>query len=151
MGVSDFGGLQEALSEGQVRRLTYFAFDLLHLDGRNLMGLPLVDRKANLEELIGGLRAGSPIRYSEHVVGNGPQFFREACQVGLEGILSKRVRSLYRPGRTTSRTATSPSIYAARARRAVAAAAIGLKRAVQSRPLRVSMHGMPMSTRMAVR
>jgi bifunctional non-homologous end joining protein LigD len=35
------------------------------------------------------------------VVGKGREFFRETCQVGLEGILSKRVRSLYRPGRTT--------------------------------------------------
>jgi bifunctional non-homologous end joining protein LigD len=100
MGVSDFGGLQEALSKGRAARLVYFAFDLLHLDGRNLMGLPLVERKAMLEELIGGLRAGAPIRYSEHVVGHGRIFFREACQVGLEGILSKGAGAPYRLGRT---------------------------------------------------
>jgi bifunctional non-homologous end joining protein LigD len=100
MGVSDFGALQEALSEGRAGRLVYFAFDLLHLDGRNLMRLPLVGRKAMLEELIGGLRAGTPIRYSEHVVGHGREFFREACQAGLEGILSKRAGAPYCLGRT---------------------------------------------------
>jgi bifunctional non-homologous end joining protein LigD len=97
-GVSDFGGLQEALSEGKAERLIYFAFDLLHLDGRSLVGMPLVERKAKLEELIGSIRG--PICYSEHVLGKGPEFFRSACKSGLEGIVSKRAGSPYRPGRT---------------------------------------------------
>jgi bifunctional non-homologous end joining protein LigD len=37
-GISDFGALQEALSEGRTERMVYFAFDLLHLDGRDLLG-----------------------------------------------------------------------------------------------------------------
>jgi bifunctional non-homologous end joining protein LigD len=101
MGVSDLGGLQEALSEGRAERLVYYAFDLLHLDGRNLMGLPLVGRKARLEKLMAGLRTGGPIRYSEHVLGHGPELFRGACEDGLEGILSKRAGTPYHLGRTT--------------------------------------------------
>jgi bifunctional non-homologous end joining protein LigD len=72
----------------------------LHLDGESLLRLPLVDRKARPEELIG--RAPDDlIRYSEHVLGHGPEFLEQACKAGLEGILSKRARSLYRPGRST--------------------------------------------------
>src|SRR5262245_13429483 len=97
-GVSDFGGLQEALSEGKAERLIYFAFDLLHLDGLDFMNTPLVERKARLEELIGSIRG--PICYSEHVLGKGPEFFRSACKSGLEGIVSKRAGSPYRSGRT---------------------------------------------------
>jgi bifunctional non-homologous end joining protein LigD len=41
--------LRDALSRGQAERLTYHVFDLLHLDGRDLTGLPLIERKALLE------------------------------------------------------------------------------------------------------
>jgi bifunctional non-homologous end joining protein LigD len=98
-GVSDFGVLQEALSEGRAEKLVYFGFDLLHLNGHNLMGLPLVDRKARLEELIGRAAPGGPIRYSEHVLGHGPDFYKQACKAGLEGILSKRAGARYHSGR----------------------------------------------------
>ena len=52
-GISSFGGLQEALSAGDTNGMVYFAFDLLHLDGKNLTGLPLTERKATLERLLG--------------------------------------------------------------------------------------------------
>jgi ATP-dependent DNA ligase len=65
-GISSFGALQEALSAGDTSRMAYFAFDLLHLDGRDLMGLPLVDCKSKLEELFGGAAPSCPIRYCEH-------------------------------------------------------------------------------------
>jgi bifunctional non-homologous end joining protein LigD len=96
IGVSDFNALQEALSEGHAGRLVYFAFDLLHLNGESLLSLPLIAHKARLEELIGRVSQGGRIRYSEHVLGHGPEFFEQARRGGLEGILSKRVRSLYR-------------------------------------------------------
>jgi bifunctional non-homologous end joining protein LigD len=101
MGVSSFGALQEALAKGRTERLLYFAFDLLHLDGHSLMRLPLVDRKARLEALIGRAPRDGRIRYSEDVHGHRAEFYEQACRAGLEGILSKRVGSLYRPGQTT--------------------------------------------------
>src|SRR5262249_19600159 len=78
--------------------LVYFAFDLLHLDGYDLTGVPLETRK----ELLRGLLPSSgdtPLRYSEHVVGSGAAFLAEACRLGLEGIVSKRRDAPYRPGR----------------------------------------------------
>jgi bifunctional non-homologous end joining protein LigD len=98
-GISDFGSLQEALSEHRAGRMVYFAFDLLHLDGKDLTGLPLVDRKAALEELLFGVDRVTPIRFSDHYVGRGPEFFEQACSLMLEGIVSKRAGAPYRPGR----------------------------------------------------
>jgi hypothetical protein len=63
-GVTSFAALQDALSRGRAERQTYQVFDLLHLDGHNLTGLPLTERKAMLEALLAKLAAGSPIRYS---------------------------------------------------------------------------------------
>jgi ATP dependent DNA ligase domain len=74
-------------------RIVYFAFDLLHLDGKDLTGLPLVDRKAALEELLFGVDRVGPIRFSDHYVGRGAEFFEQACSLMLEGIVSKRAGS----------------------------------------------------------
>ncbi len=87
-GTTHFQGLQEALSSQDDRELRYYAFDLLHLDGRDLTAVPLHLRKAALRGVVG--RAAGPVRLSEHVVGNGVAFHEEACARGLEGIVSKR-------------------------------------------------------------
>ena len=79
-GVTSFAALQDALSRGQAERLTYHVFDLLHLDGRDLTGLPLIERKALLAPLIARLPKGGPIRYSDHVQGQGPAFFAQTCK-----------------------------------------------------------------------
>src|SRR6516162_3187509 len=88
-GVTSFAELQDALSKEQPERLVYYAFDLLHLDGRDLTKLSLVQRKEALQALLAGLPKGSPVRYSDHVIGKGPSFFRNACKLSLEGIVSK--------------------------------------------------------------
>jgi bifunctional non-homologous end joining protein LigD len=98
-GVTSFTELQDVLSNGPAERLVYYAFDLLYLDGRDLTGLPLVQREQDLEALLAGLPKGSPVHYSEHVIGNGPSFFRNACNLHLEGIVSKLAEARYRPGR----------------------------------------------------
>src|SRR6516162_11342536 len=98
-GVTCFAELQAVLSDGPASRLVYYAFDLLHLDGRDLMPLPLVQRKEALGALLAGLPKGSPVGCSEHVVGGGPAFFRNACKLRLEGIVSKLAASRYRSGR----------------------------------------------------
>jgi bifunctional non-homologous end joining protein LigD len=94
-GRTSFQGLQNAGTGPGA--LTYFVFDLLALDGQDLTGLPLEQRKARLETLLSGVK--DPIRYSAHVVGKGQAFFRAACQQGLEGIISKRRDRPYLPGR----------------------------------------------------
>jgi DNA ligase D len=102
-GRSSFQALQDALSEGQGHRLTYYAFDLLHLDGYDLAEVPLLERKRMLETLVGaGQGPASPLQLSEHVVGQGPAVFEQAGRLGLEGVVSKRVDAPYRPGRTRS-------------------------------------------------
>jgi ATP-dependent DNA ligase len=68
-GTTSFAGLQ---GHGDApAALVYFAFDLLHLDGEDLMRLPLLERKARLEALLSG--APALIRFSSHVIGNGAQ------------------------------------------------------------------------------
>jgi bifunctional non-homologous end joining protein LigD len=64
-------------------------FDLLHLDGHDLTKVPLVARKRALQGLLASLGTDGPIRYSEHLVGNGPAAFKHPCGLGLEGIVSK--------------------------------------------------------------
>ncbi len=96
-GRSDFGALVGALEQGRPERLLYYAFDLLHLDGHDLRGLPLTRRVALLAEVLAdGL---PPIRSLESVDGNGKLFHGAACEHGLEGIVSKRPDAPYRSGR----------------------------------------------------
>lgn len=78
------------------------AFDLLHLDGQDLRGERLEDRRARLQELLGDNDPGRPIHFRSHVVGGGPEFFRAAEEMGLEGIVSKKVGSRYRSGPSKS-------------------------------------------------
>lgn len=98
-GKSDFQALQNAFRDGRDRSLHYYAFDLLYLDGRSLLDVPLEERKSALEGLLSAQRPDSPLHYSEHVVGAGEDFHRESCRLGLEGSISKRRDQPYRPGR----------------------------------------------------
>jgi len=99
-GVTDFQLLQNAFSGKSQAPLAYYAFDLLYLDGADLRPLPLVERKAKLQELLGRLtKAQTTIRYSDHTRGEGARFFAEAAKLGLEGVVSKRANSPYRSGR----------------------------------------------------
>jgi hypothetical protein len=70
-------------------QLAMHLFDLLHLDGHDLTKVPLVARKRALQGLLASLGTDGPIRYSEHLVGNGPAAFKHPCGLGLEGIVSK--------------------------------------------------------------
>ncbi|MEA2967399.1 MAG: bifunctional non-ous end joining protein LigD [Alphaproteobacteria bacterium] len=98
-GVSVFSGLQAALKAGERERFLYYVFDLLHLDGRDLTGLPLIERKAELKRLVGKSRDGT-IRYSDDFEESGPKMLQHACGLGLEGIVSKRMDAPYRTGRS---------------------------------------------------
>jgi bifunctional non-homologous end joining protein LigD len=99
-GISSFSLLQTDLKDGRTDRFVYYAFDLLHLDGRDLKGEPLVERKAALMGLLKGTGDGGVIRYAADVDEAGPVILRHACEMGLEGIVSKRRSAPYRSGRT---------------------------------------------------
>jgi bifunctional non-homologous end joining protein LigD len=102
-GLSSFAALQDALAEGRSQELTFFAFDLLHLDGYDLCAVPLVQRKETLHALLeGAITANSALQISEHVLGQGRTFFEQASRMGLEGIVSKRANAPYQPGRSKS-------------------------------------------------
>lgn len=95
-GRSNFGLLQSATESSDVA-LIYYAFDLLHLDGEDQRAKPLAQRKTRLESVMRG--AGDPIRYSEHIAGDGDRVIKEACAIKLEGIVSKNLNAAYRSGR----------------------------------------------------
>jgi bifunctional non-homologous end joining protein LigD len=84
------------MAEGRTDELIFFVFDLLYLDGENTAQLPLIERKEGLRSLL--VREVRGLRFSDHVVGNGPRFRERACQMGLEGVVSKRVDRPYAPG-----------------------------------------------------
>jgi bifunctional non-homologous end joining protein LigD len=96
-GTPDFHALQRAIGGKRgAPRLVYQVFDLLYLDGREVLGMDMLTRKRMLEDRV---RGRSPcVRYTDHIVGRGPAFHRAAHQAGLEGIVSKRLGSRYRPG-----------------------------------------------------
>src|SRR5438876_898625 len=73
-------------------KIVYFAFDLLYVDGYDLMSCPVVERKATLERI---LRPASFIKFSEHVVGEGEAFFAQIEKFRLEGMMAKRAASNY--------------------------------------------------------
>jgi bifunctional non-homologous end joining protein LigD len=98
-GGSSFSMLQAAFDEGAAHPLTCFAFDLLHLDGSNLRGLPLLRRKQLLEKLLKET-ASETLVYSEHVEASAEETFRTACELGAEGIVSKLGTSKYVGGRS---------------------------------------------------
>ena len=94
---TDFSALQAALSEGK-DGFTYYVFDLLHLDERDLKPLPLRERKARLKILTSGAGKRSRLVFSDHVEGQGEAFFAKATEMGLEGIVSKDASAPYRSG-----------------------------------------------------
>ena len=100
-GASSFAALQAALKAGRLGELRYYAFDLLFRDGRDLRDQPLRERKKQLAEVLAGLPEPSPIRLSENFETDGATLLKYACQMGLEGIISKRIDKPYHSGRGT--------------------------------------------------
>jgi bifunctional non-homologous end joining protein LigD len=99
-GAPSFTELQAELSAGRSDRFRYYLFDLLHLDGMDLRGAPLLERKAALARLLDG-HSGT-LALSEHFEGGGATILEHACRLGLEGIVSKLKTGTYRSGRTKS-------------------------------------------------
>lgn len=98
-GRPDFGLLQARIAgevDARTAPLVYEVFDLLRLDGRSLLDVPLEARKRLLRSVL----VDTPrVRYAGHVEAEGRAFFEAAREQGLEGIVAKRRRSRYEPGR----------------------------------------------------
>ena len=94
--VTTFSGLKNKLSEGG-QGLSYYVFDLLHLNSKSLLKEPLIERKTQLEALFKKQKFAT-IFYSEHFQQEG-DFMTKACQMGLEGVISKRADAPYHVGR----------------------------------------------------
>ncbi len=101
-GQSSFARLQAAFEEGAAHPLTYFVFDLLHLNGHNLRQEPLTARKEILSQMLDSLVEHESVRYGQHIQTEGAPIFERACELGAEGIVSKRADSAYTSGRTKS-------------------------------------------------
>src|SRR5688500_4525232 len=94
-GRPDFAALR---SERGFSRAVYQAFDLLFLGGRDLLGADVLIRKQMLRALVGQPPRSPCLRYTDHLLGRGPDFFAAVQRMRLEGIVSKRLGSGYQPG-----------------------------------------------------
>ncbi len=103
-GVPDFHQMQNRFGVNDRRRAavlgktipaTYVAFDLLHLNGRDTLSMPLEERKRRLKSI---LREGPHLLYGDHVERHGTRFYKDALGKGFEGIIAKERGSQYLPG-----------------------------------------------------
>ncbi|MCE7064855.1 DNA ligase D [Dyadobacter sp. CY326] len=97
-GHSDFGALQNWRSEAD-GELVYYVFDILWLDGKSLVDLPLTERKAILQSIV---TEDSPVRIGYSVAAEGTAFYEAAKGMGLEGIIAKKSDSIYHLGLRTN-------------------------------------------------
>jgi DNA ligase D-like protein (predicted ligase) len=95
-GVTSFSLIQNASDTGNAAALVFFLFDLLCVDGEDLMARPLIERKTRLAALLANVP--SPLHYCDHQIGHGRAFHEKACAMSLEGIVSKRADAAYAPG-----------------------------------------------------
>lgn len=93
-GLSAFGALQNWRSEAD-GELVYYVFDILWLNGVDLKGLSLEDRRQILKTY---LPAGEAIRFSENFDTSATEFLATAAKMNMEGIIAKKADSVYEPG-----------------------------------------------------
>lgn len=79
--------------------IQYYVFDIIELDGKTIVDLPLLERKKMLKEM---LPESNVIRYCDHVEDEGKMLFREMQKMGLEGMIAKRKKSKYLIGKRTT-------------------------------------------------
>ena len=91
-GVTHIDNLHEAIGGQGADRLTYFAFDLLHLDGHDLRRCPIEERKTRLRQTL-DQAGGARLIYVDDIVGRGAELFEYVRALGAEGIVSKRTGS----------------------------------------------------------
>jgi bifunctional non-homologous end joining protein LigD len=94
--IADPAAPRKTVEERREIPLTFMVFDLLHLDGRSLVNVPLEERKRALRS---ALLPHHMVRYASHVLADGVDFVEAARQQGLEGVMAKRRDSVYQPGK----------------------------------------------------
>ncbi|MDH4567545.1 DNA ligase D [Pseudomonas sp. BN414] len=98
-GAPDFQALQNAFETARSEAILYYVFDLLYLDGKDLRGVPLEQRRAVLEKLLKN-NEDSPLRYSADLAEDPESLLESACRMKLEGLIGKRAGSLYESRRS---------------------------------------------------
>jgi bifunctional non-homologous end joining protein LigD len=101
-GAANFSALQDDLSNSRYDRMIYYAFDILYLDGFDLRAAPLTERKRVPAGLLQESGDVGPLALSEHFEADADAMFGQACDMGLEGIVSKVRDAPYRSGRSAS-------------------------------------------------
>jgi bifunctional non-homologous end joining protein LigD len=96
LGPDGLSRFEELSGREAARTAILYAFDLIEYDGEDLRPRPFLERKAALAGLLRDTEAG--IRLNEHIAEDGATVFAHACQLGVEGIVSKRVDGTYRSG-----------------------------------------------------
>jgi bifunctional non-homologous end joining protein LigD len=99
-GISSFNDLVSDLKKGRLDRLRYYVFDLLYLNGVDLRGASLANRKRLLAAVLASAPHAETIFLSEHFAIDGAKFFEHVSRLGLEGMISKRSDAPYRSGRS---------------------------------------------------
>ena len=94
-GLPSFARTQAATDGESEARLVYYAFDLLHIDGRDVSQMPLIERKTLLERLIVGQLG---LQFNGHETGDGELILKHAGKLGFEGVVSKTIDAPYAPG-----------------------------------------------------
>jgi bifunctional non-homologous end joining protein LigD len=96
LGPDGLSRFEELSHREGARTAILYAFDLIEHDGQDLRNLPFLDRKAALARRLRNTKAG--ILFNEHIAQDGPIVFAHACQLGAEGIVSRKVDGTYRSG-----------------------------------------------------
>lgn len=97
-GRTDFSTLKDALASGGP--LTFFIFDLLEQDGKDLAALTQLERSQRLDQVLADLPEGSPLIRSTSVHEHGVDVFKNVCAAGLEGVIAKSAAAPYRGDRS---------------------------------------------------
>lgn len=97
-GLADFQLLQNG--QNSPVTLQYYAFDILWLDGYDITQLPLIVRKKILQQILPA--DNNTIKYSDHILKDGKDFFNVAIEQGLEGIMAKKGNSIYQTDRRSN-------------------------------------------------
>jgi bifunctional non-homologous end joining protein LigD len=100
-GLPDFQALQGAFDSSRTKDIVYFAFDLPYFGGYDLRRVPLVERRALLQQLLKDVKSPR-IRFSDHFEGPAQPLLENACKQGLEGLIGKRADSVYTTSRSTA-------------------------------------------------
>ncbi|HEU4779223.1 MAG TPA: DNA ligase D [Steroidobacteraceae bacterium] len=99
-GRSDFSLLQDTREQGRLEELRFCVFDALYLDGKDLRSLPLHQRKRKLDAALARLPRNGPLRMADQIHSNSAELLARVCGQHLEGLIAKRVDSIYKADRS---------------------------------------------------